>query len=202
MIVATPDRSASLPALRQLFLLLGLCPLLPAADSLQAALGLGLATALVLAGSGLLLAPCRKHLSAPVQMLFTVLAMAALAASAERLLQAYAPPWHQAAQAALPLVMSAALLLSLCDERGASMPAFIAQRVWLGFGSALLLAATGLLRATLGDAGFLFALEAPGAFLLAGGALALLQCWNRHRSATPGITIEPGSRRVRVTGKI
>ena len=62
MILDVPDRSASPRAMRQFFVLLGLCPLLPATVSFTAALGLGLALLFVLVGSTSLLAPLRRHL--------------------------------------------------------------------------------------------------------------------------------------------
>src|SRR5690606_36229854 len=75
------------PALVQL---LGLCPLLAVSDSVVKALGLGLATVVVLALSNLVVALVRIAAAPAIRLPLFALIFAALASAAEMLMHAYA----------------------------------------------------------------------------------------------------------------
>ena len=185
------------PALVQL---LGLCPLLAVSNSVVNALGLGLATILVLAGSNLCVSLLRRRVSEAVRLPVFVLIIASFVTCAELLMQAFAFELYQALGIFIPLIVTNCAILGRAEAfaaRNAPLPALF-DGLMMGLGFALVLAVLGGLRELAGTGrlfadmglllpfagdwtvtvvedyrGFLLAILPPGAFLFLGLLLAL-----------------------------
>lgn len=209
--------------------LLGLCPLLAVSNSVVNALGLGLATLLVLAGSNTVVSLCRRQLIPAIRLPVFVLIIASFTTCAELLLRAYAIELYQALGIFIPLIVTNCTILGRAESFASKNP--LLPSLWdglmtgLGFAGVLLilgmlreLAGTGTLFANmerlLPFAGqweltvfetaspFLLAILPPGAFLFMGFLIALKRVLDKRLAAPPlaAETVAPGSKRVRVTG--
>ncbi|MCE5232544.1 MAG: Rnf-Nqr domain containing protein [Mizugakiibacter sp.] len=151
---------------------LGLCPLLPACVDATRGLALGVAVAVVPVAGALVLAPLpRRALTGGTRALVAVLALAAAATAAQRLLDAWVPALAPALALFVPLIVAHGGLRR--SATAADLPALARVRRGLrdGLGLAALLLALGAARELAGQ-GTLFA----GAGALPGavsGALAL-----------------------------
>ncbi len=192
------------PALVQL---LGLCPLLAISTSVVNALGLGLATILVLMASSLLVSLVRRHVSDAVRLPAFVLIIASFVTCAELLLQAFAYPLYLRIGIFIPLIVTNCTILGRAvgfAARNAPLPALI-DGLMMGLGFTGVLLVMGFLRELLATGtvfanmdlllpfagnwsitflpdypGFLLAVLPPGAFILMGFLLALKN-WINHR---------------------
>jgi electron transport complex protein RnfE len=225
-----PDESwKNHPGLLHLF---GLSPLLAMSTTVMNALGLGLMTLLVTTGSSLMISLLRRQQTAPaLRLLVFVLVLAALTSGATLLLQAYAYPWYLTLGTFAPLIVSNCALLGRAESHASQHPPLPATLDGLvtGLRFLLLIIMLGTIREVLGtgalfagfdqwlplaagwrveifaaESSFLLALTAPGAFLLLGCLIAGKQVLDQ-RSAKPADVqqlVVPGSKRVRVTGKV
>jgi electron transport complex protein RnfE len=195
------------PALVQL---LGLCPLLAVSNSVVNALGLGLATMLVLTGSNLTVALLRKQAIPAIRLPAFVLIIAAFTTCAELLMQAYAYTLYQTLGIFIPLIVTNCVILGRAEgfasKNSAGAAAFDGLMMGSGFCAVLLV--LGLLRELLGtgslfanmelllpfaanwevtvfrsDNPFLLAILPPGAFLLLGLLIALKNVIDRRLAA-------------------
>jgi electron transport complex protein RnfE len=185
--------------------LLGLCPLLAISNTLENAVGLGLATIFVLILSNASISLIRSLVPDAIRLPVFVLIIAALTTCAELLVQALHYPLYQSLGLFLPLIVTNCLILSRAEA--------LARResVWIstldgaaqGVGFFLVLIALGGLRELLSSTLILAALP-PGAFISLGLLVALhraLTEWvkNRHQTTNQNDHTE---RRVRTTGDI
>ncbi|MCY1268759.1 Electron transport complex subunit RnfE [compost metagenome] len=181
--------------------LLGLCPLLGTSNSMVNALGLGLATMLVLACSNAAVALIRGAVSEAVRLPAFVLIIAALTTCIELLMQAWTYELYQILGIFIPLITTNCVILGRAEafaaKHGVARSAF--DGLMMGLGFALVLLALGTLREALGHGtlladmqllfgpaaaawkiqlfgdyrGFLLAILPPGAFLVLGLLIAL-----------------------------
>jgi len=204
--------------------LLGLSPLLGASGSLATALGLGLATLVVIAVSALLLAPLHGRLSRPLHLAAALLVIAAATAGVDLGLRGFYYPLHQALGLYVPLIAVNGAVLLAGTRPGAEHPVrAVLNALGVGLGMLLALALLGAARELLGHgtllrdfelllgsraaawelrllpAGYAFPLWSlpAGAFIAAGLLIAL------QRRLLPARTeaIAPAAR-VRVTASI
>ncbi len=186
------------PALVQL---LGLCPLLAVSGSVVNALGLGLATTLVLVGSNISVSLIRKTVSDAVRLPAFVMIIASFTTCTELLMKAFTYELYQVLGIFIPLIVTNCAILGRADafasknKVGAS--AFDGLMMGLGFG--LVLLAVGAIREILGSGtlfagmelllgpmaenwtitlfdnyrGFLVAILPPGAFIVTGFLIAI-----------------------------
>lgn len=214
--------------------LLGLCPLLAVTDSVVKALGLGLATLLVLTASSLVVSLLRHGIGNAVRLPAFVIIIAAFTSCADLLMQAFTYELHQMLGIFVPLIVSNCVILSRVDtfaSKNRPLPAAL-DGFMMGCGFLLLLALMGSIREILGGGtwlanmhllfgeparnwtlhpfggnyqGFLLALMPPGAFLVAGGLIALknvLDARSRNQQPEQRVPAPKGSKRVRTTGHI
>jgi len=209
--------------------LLGLCPLLAVSNSAVNALGLGLATMLVLTGSNAAVSLIRDFLNPAIRLPVFVLIIASFTTFAELLLRAYAITLYQALGIFIPLIVTNCTILGRAESfasRNALLPSLVdGCMTGLGFAAVLLLLGmarelfgTGTVFANLNQLlpfvdsqglvlfdnykPFLLAILPPGAFLFMGLLIALkniLDSRIARPEAEPGPDIS-GSKRVRVTG--
>ncbi len=215
------------PALVQL---LGLCPLLGVSNSTVNALGLGLATTLVLSCSNIAVSLVRNMVSSAVRLPAFVMIIAALTTCIELLMQAFTYELHQILGIFIPLITTNCVILGRADgfaARHAPLPAGF-DGLMTGLGFTLVLVVLGGLRELLGTGvlfanmhllfgslannwpivliddykGFLLAILPPGAFIVLGLLIALK---NRVDEYLAGRAAEQPkavapNRRARVTG--
>ena len=214
------------PALVQL---LGLCPLLAISTSVVNALGLGLATILVLMASSLLVSLVRRHVSDAVRLPAFVLIIASFVTCAELLLQAFAYPLYLRIGIFIPLIVTNCTILGRAvgfAARNAPLPALI-DGLMMGLGFTLVLVILGGIREALGngtllhgaerlfgpvatnwqitlfspDNPFLLAILPPGAFLGLGFLIALKNIIDKRLAEKAAANAPKTVVRARVTAE-
>ncbi|HEY8386802.1 MAG TPA: electron transport complex subunit E, partial [Porticoccaceae bacterium] len=143
------------PALVQI---LGLCPLLAVSSNVVNALGLGLATMLVLTGSNLAVSLIRRQVSDAVRIPVFVMIIATLTTCTELLMKAYTYELYQILGIFISLIVTNCVILgraeAFASKNSALSSAF--DGLMMGMGFALVLVAIGAIREALGS-GTLFA---------------------------------------------
>ena len=186
------------PALVQL---LGLCPLLGTSNSTVNALGLGLATMLVLACSNAAVSLVRGAVSEAIRLPAFVMIIAVLTTCIELLMQAWTYELYQVLGIFIPLITTNCVILGRAEAFAAKNGVLRASfdGLLMGLGFALVLLVLGGLRELLGQGtlladmhllfgpaaadwkiqpfpqyqGFLLAILPPGAFIMLGLLIAL-----------------------------
>lgn len=187
------------PALVQL---LGLCPLLAVTGSVVNAMGLGLATMLVLMGSNVAVSLIRKAVSDAIRLPAFVMIIAAFTTCTELLMQAFTYELYQILGIFIPLIVTNCTILGRADafaSKNTLVPAAV-DGFMMAFGFFWVLLLIGAIREVIGAGtlfanmhllfgetarnwqlnvfgesykGFLVAVLPPGAFLVAGLLIAL-----------------------------
>jgi H+/Na+-translocating ferredoxin:NAD+ oxidoreductase subunit E len=217
------------PALVQV---LGLCPLLAVTSTVVNAIGLGLATLMVLMGSNLAVSMIRNFVSESVRLPAFVMIIASFVTCAELLMQAYTYELYQILGIFIPLIVTNCAILGRADafaSKNPPLPALL-DGVMMGIGFLVVLIALGAMRELVGqgtlftdmdlllgpmaaDWGIrpleqypdvLFMVLPPGAFVGLGLLIALKNGIDNHLKArrTAAEPIVAGSKRVRVTGHV
>src|SRR5210317_2418071 len=186
------------PALVQL---LGLCPLLAVSSNVVNALGLALATLLVLVASSTLVSAIRNTVPETVRLPVFVMIIAAAVTIAELVMQAFAYELYQILGIFLPLITTNCIILGRADAfaRKNRLPAALYDGFIMGVGFGAVLVLLGAIRELLGtgalfadmqllfgegaehwrwdifnvDYPFLVAILPPGAFLVSGCLIAM-----------------------------
>ncbi|MBS4154381.1 electron transport complex subunit E [Cobetia sp. MC34] len=217
------------PALVQL---LGLCPLLAVTASVVNAIGLGLATLLVLIGSNVAVSLIRNLVPSAVRLPAFVMIIASFVTCAELLMKAYTYELYQILGIFIPLIVTNCAILGRADAFAAKHPVlpaatdglmmglgFMAVLVLLGgmrelFGQGTLFAGMELLVGPMAadwqltiftDYSFLFLVLPPGAFFCMGLIIAGKKTIDERleqRRKAANADAPKVSRRVRVTGTI
>ena len=187
------------PALVQL---LGLCPLLAVSGSVVNALGLGLATLMVLTCSNIAVSLIRGAVSEAVKLPAFVMIIAAFTTCIELLMQAFTYELYQILGIFIPLIVTNCSILGRADafaSKNKILPS-AADGFMMGLGFMLVLVTIGTIREIIGSGtlfanmnllfgesaanwqlnlfgenyrGFLVAVLPPGAFFVAGLLIAL-----------------------------
>ena len=217
------------PALVQV---LGLCPLLAVTSTVVNAIGLGLATLMVLMRSNLAVSLIRNFVSESVRLPAFVMIIASFVTCAELLMQAYTYELYQILGIFIPLIVTNCAILGRADafaSKNPPLPALL-DGVMMGIGFLVVLIALGAMRELVGqgtlftdmdlllgpmaaDWGIrpleqypdvLFMVLPPGAFVGLGLLIALKNGIDNHLKArrTAAEPIVAGSKRVRVTGHV
>ena len=181
--------------------LLGLCPLLGVSNSMVNALGMGIATALVLAASNAAVALIRRQVTDAVRLPAFVMIIAALTTCIELLMQAFTYELYQILGIFIPLITTNCIILGRAEAFAAKNSVLHASfdGLMMGAGFGLVMLAIGTVRELLGTgailgnmhllfgpiaahwqltlfsdySGFLLAILPPGAFLVLGLLIAL-----------------------------
>ncbi|KAA0875260.1 electron transport complex subunit E [Nitrincola tapanii] len=196
------------PALVQL---LGLCPLLAVTGSVVNALGLGLATLVVLVGSNLTVSLFRHQVPEAVRLPIFVMIIAAFVTAIELLMQALTYELYLILGIFIPLIVTNCAIMGRADAFASKNPvsAAVTDGFMMGLGFAIVLVLLGGLREALGAGtlfsnmhlllgawaqdweivlvegyrGFLFAALPPGAFVGLGLLIALKNLIDRRLHA-------------------
>jgi len=143
------------PAIVQL---LGLCPLLAVTGSVVNALGMGLATLLVVTASNVFVSLIRNYTTDAIRLPTFVMIIAAAVTCTELLMQAYTYELYQVLGLFLPLITTNCMILGRADAfacKNKLLPSFV-DGLMIGLGFAAVLLVLGFLRELLGT-GAIFA---------------------------------------------
>ncbi len=193
------------PAIVQL---LGLCPLLAVTGSVINAIGMGLATTVVLVTSNTLVSMIRGIVSDAVRLPVFVMIIAAAVTCIELLMQAFTYELYQILGIFLPLITTNCVILGRADafaSKNALLPSLYDGFI-MGAGFTLILVLLGALREIIGTGiifnnmellfgegakawkivlvdnytSFLLAILPPGAFIFTGFIIALKNIIDKH----------------------
>jgi electron transport complex protein RnfE len=138
------------PALVQL---LGLCPLLAVTASVVNAMGLGLATTIVLTGSNLSVSMIRNYVPESVRLPAFVMIIASLVTCAELLMQAYTYELYEILGIFIPLIVTNCAILGRADafaSKNGLLPSAL-DGFMMGLGFSIVLILLGAIRELVGQ---------------------------------------------------
>ncbi|SUI56856.1 Electron transport complex protein rnfE [Shewanella putrefaciens] len=208
--------------------LLGLCPLLAVTATITNALGLGIATMLVLIGSNILVSLVRDYVPKEIRIPVFVMIIAALVTTVQLLINAYAYGLYLSLGIFLPLIVTNCIIIGRAEAFASRNNAFSAafDGLMMGLGFTLVLAVLGATRELLGqgtlfdgadqllgpwaksltihvwqvDTPFLLAMLPPGAFIVMGLLIALKNVIDKKlKEHQPQVATEPSVTRARIT---
>lgn len=202
------------PALVQL---LGLCPLLAVSHTFANALGLSLATVLVLTVSSTLVSMLRPLVRPEIRLPLFVLVIAVSVSSIELLVRAWLPELHDAVGVFIPLIATNCVILARAEAFAARQRVSLAalDGLMMGLGFLAVLVVIGALREVVGHGtlladmhlllgeagrglhmevlggqrGLLLAVLPTGAFFALAALVAARNAW-RQRAGLPGNTAD------------
>jgi len=180
--------------------LLGLCPLLGTSSTLTNALGLGLATMLVLLSTNLVVSLVRSQVPNEIRIPIFVMVIAAVVTAIEQLMQAYTYQLYQSLGIFIPLIVTNCVVIGRAEAFASKNPLLpsMVDGLMMGVGFTLVLILLGASREILGqgtlfdgaehlfgdwatvlrlelfktDSHFLLAILPPGAFMVLGFIIA------------------------------
>ncbi|MGP8307817.1 electron transport complex subunit E [Vibrio sp. YIC-376] len=212
------------PALVQL---LGLCPLLAVSSTITNALGLGIATLLVLVGSNVTVSLIRNYVPKEIRIPVFVMIIAALVTCVQLLMNAYAYGLYLSLGIFIPLIVTNCIIIGRAEAYASKndvLPAAL-DGLWMGLGMTSVLVVLGSMRELIGngtlfdgadlllgdwalalrievfhfDSSFLLALLPPGAFIGVGLLIALKNTIDSSIQARQPKAEKPTIERARVT---
>ena len=133
--------------------LLGLCPLLAVTGTVVNALGLGLATTLVLLSSNIAVSLIRNYVPDAVRLPTFVMIIAALVTCAELLMQAFTYELYEILGIFIPLIVTNCAILGRADAFACKNPVLPAATdgLMMGVGFTLVLILLGAMREIIGQ---------------------------------------------------
>ncbi|EOX4199859.1 electron transport complex subunit E [Vibrio cholerae] len=212
------------PALVQL---LGLCPLLAVSSTVTNALGLGIATLLVLVGSNVTVSLVRDYVPKEVRIPVFVMIIASLVTCVQLLMNAYAYGLYLSLGIFIPLIVTNCIIIGRAEafaSKNDLLPAAL-DGFWMGLGMTSVLVVLGSLREIIGngtlfdgadlllgewakvlrievfhfDSAFLLALLPPGAFIGVGFLIAAKSVIDKQIAARQPKQQKQAIERARVT---
>ncbi|EKF9062302.1 electron transport complex subunit E [Vibrio cholerae] len=212
------------PALVQL---LGLCPLLAVSSTVTNALGLGIATLLVLVGSNVTVSLVRDYVPKEVRIPVFVMIIASLVTCVQLLMNAYAYGLYLSLGIFIPLIVTNCIIIGRAESFASKndvLPAAL-DGFWMGLGMTSVLVVLGSLREIIGngtlfdgadlllgewakvlrievfhfDSAFLLALLPPGAFIGVGFLIAAKSVIDKQIAARQPKQQKQAIERARVT---
>ncbi|MEZ8019476.1 electron transport complex subunit E [Vibrio splendidus] len=215
---------ANNPALVQL---LGLCPLLAVSSTVTNALGLGIATLLVLVGSNVCVSLVRNHVPKEVRIPVFVMIIASLVTCVQLLMNAYAYGLYLSLGIFIPLIVTNCIIIGRAEAFASKNEVLPAAQdgFWMGLGMTSVLVVLGVMREVIGngtlfdgadlllgdwasvlriqifqfDNSFLLALLPPGAFIGVGFLIALKNIIDNQLKSRQPKQEKPAIERARVT---
>lgn len=212
------------PALVQL---LGLCPLLAVSSTVTNALGLGIATLLVLVGSNVTVSLVRDYVPKEVRIPVFVMIIASLVTCVQLLMNAYAYGLYLSLGIFIPLIVTNCIIIGRAEafaSKNDVLPAAL-DGFWMGLGMTSVLVVLGSLREIIGngtlfdgadlllgewakvlrievfhfDSAFLLAMLPPGAFIGVGFLIAAKSVIDKQIAARQPKQQKQAIERARVT---
>jgi electron transport complex protein RnfE len=212
------------PALVQL---LGLCPLLAVSSTITNALGLGIATLVVLVSSNVVISAVRHYVPKEVRIPIFVMIIAALVTCVQLFINAFAYELYLSLGIFIPLIVTNCIIIGRAEafaSKNSILPSAL-DGFWMGLGMASVLTILGACRELLSkgtlfdgadlllgpwakglridvfhlDNDFLLAMLPPGAFIGVGFLIALKSVIDHHIESRQPQQEKPKIERVRVT---
>lgn len=212
------------PALVQL---LGLCPLLAVSSTVTNALGLGIATLLVLVGSNVTVSLVRDYVPKEVRIPVFVMIIASLVTCVQLLMNAYAHGLYLSLGIFIPLIVTNCIIIGRAEAFASKNDVLPSAQdgFWMGLGMTSVLVVLGTMREVIGqgtlfdraelllgdwaralrievfhfDNSFLLALLPPGAFIGVGLLIAAKNIIDNKIAQRQPKQEKPTIERVRVT---
>ncbi|MDW2019986.1 electron transport complex subunit E, partial [Vibrio sp. 704] len=133
------------PALVQL---LGLCPLLAVSSTITNALGLGIATLLVLVGSNVTVSLIRNYVPKEIRIPVFVMIIASLVTCVQLLMNAYAYGLYLSLGIFIPLIVTNCIIIGRAEAYASKNDVFPAalDGLWMGLGMTSVLVVLGSMR--------------------------------------------------------
>lgn len=174
-------------------LLLGMCPTLGVTSSAINGLGMGLATTFVLLMSNLVVSLIKNVIPGKVRIPSFIVIIAAFVTVVELLMQAYFPPLYKSLGIFIPLIVVNCIVLGRAEAFASKNTIYSSgvDGLGMGLGFAFALTLLGAAREFLGsgkifdfaiypeDYGMLLFVLAPGAFIVLGYLIALINRLNK-----------------------
>lgn len=173
-------------------LMLGLCPVLAVSTSVIDALGMGLATTFVLAGSNVVISMFRRRIPPQIRIPVFIVVIATFVTVIDYLMLAFFPVLHQSLGVFIPLIVVNCMVLGRAEAFASRNPVFPSLLDGLGTGAGFVFAISilGAVREVIGNGTlfgvnvlgasyepFLLMILPPGAFIVIGIVMAVL--WGR-----------------------
>lgn len=206
---------------------LGLCPLLAVSSTVTNALGLGIATLLVLVCSNVTVSLVRDYVPKEVRIPVFVMIIAALVTCVQLLMNAYAYGLYLSLGIFIPLIVTNCIIIGRAEafaSKNAVLPS-AQDGFWMGMGMTTILVVLGAMREVIGngtlfdgadlllgdwatvlrieifhfDNSFLLALLPPGAFIGVGFLIAAKNIIDSNIAARQPKEQKPAIERARVT---
>ncbi len=207
--------------------LLGLCPLLAVSSTVTNALGLGIATLLVLVGSNVTVSLVRDYVPKDIRLPVFVMIIASLVTCVQLLMNAYAYGLYLSLGIFIPLIVTNCIIIGRAEAFAAKndvIPSAL-DGFWMGMGMTMVLVLLGAMREILGngtlfdgadlllgewasvlrievfqlESSFLLALLPPGAFIGVGFIIAGKNLIDDYRASKEPKADKPSIERARVT---
>jgi Na+-translocating ferredoxin:NAD+ oxidoreductase subunit E len=136
-------------------LALGLCPALAVSNSVDNALGMSAAVALVLLFSNLMVSSIRRLVPETVRFPTYIIIIATFVTIANMVFQAYLPALHNSLGIYLPLIVTYCIILGRAEAFASKQPVLssLADALGIGIGFALALVIIAFIRELLGTGG-------------------------------------------------
>lgn len=152
--------------------LLGLCPLLAVTSTATNALGLGLATTMVLTFTNAMISAFRRWIPSEIRIPIYVLIIASVVSTVQMLINAYAFALYQALGIFIPLIVTNCIVVGRAEAVAANSPIHLAalDGMMTGLGATMAMFVLGSMREIIGS-GVLF----NGADLLLGSWAKVLR---------------------------
>lgn len=207
--------------------LLGLCPLLGVTNTLTNALGLGVATLLVLLGSNTAVSLVRAHVPNEIRIPIFVMIIATFVTVIQLLMNAFTFGLYQSLGIFLPLIVTNCAIIGRAEAFASKNPLLPSalDGLMMGLGFLLVLVVLGAMREILGqgtlfdgadlllgdwasvlrievfhsDNHFLLAMLPPGAFIGMGLLIALKNSIDQHQARKQAVA-KGSITRARITG--
>lgn len=174
-------------------LLLGMCPMLGVTSSAINGLGMGLATTFVLVMSNLVISLIKSQIPSKVRIPSFIVIIAAFVTVVELTMQAYLPSLFKSLGLFIPLIVVNCLVLGRAEAFASknNLLSSLIDGVGMGLGFSFALTLLGAAREFLGagkifditiypeDYGMLLFVLAPGAFIVLGYLIALINRMNK-----------------------
>ncbi len=179
-------------------LMLGMCPTLAVTTSAINGLGMGVSSMLVLIFSNMIISALRNVIPDQVRLPSYIVITASLVTVVDLLMQAYTPSLYSALGIYIPLIVVNCIILGRAEAYASKVTPDLAAFDGLGMGLGFTIALTliGLVRELLGaGTAFGFAVlpesaepigifvQAPGAFLVIGIVIAVMNAFSIHTEA-------------------
>lgn len=190
-----------------LVLLLGMCPTLAVTSSASNGLGMGLATAFVLVGSNMVVSMIRDIVPTKIRIPCYIVVIATFVTVVQMLMEAYAPPsLNNALGIFIPLIVVNCIVLGRAEAFASKNGVFssVLDGLGMGCGFTFALVTLGCVREMLTsgslfdvkiitpwETDFMLPSSAPGAFVILGSFLALMNYLNMRKAVRSGKVYNP-----------